>query len=158
MTIPQAETRNRGADGVSQRRLALPLIVAAIDVLAVGVLVGLLIGNRQLMMQLAVYREVNMAASSVVMDLMDDFFMPLVLSISAVLLLTMLALGSWILSGIRGWALRLAILALGFLVIVSALWFGLGRRSTATPPLPVTPTPVARHLPRPWAPPVSGFS
>jgi len=141
---PNQETRRAIPTGSAGRRPpALPLILAALSLLTVGMVAGLVIGNRLLTAQLAIYGEANMAATSVVLDLMDDFLTPLVLTISVALALAILTLVSWLVAGVRDTVLRYAVAGLlAALLIVSGLWFGLGRRTSTTAVTPVTPTPV----------------
>lgn len=141
---PNEETRRAIPTGSAGRRPpALPLILAALSLLTVGMVAGLVIGNRLLTAQLAIYGEANMAATSVVLDLMDDFLTPLVLTISVALALAILTLVSWLVAGVRDTVRRYAVVGLlAALLIVSGLWFGLGRRTSTTTVIPVTPTPV----------------
>jgi uncharacterized membrane protein len=141
MTRTQQANLELPAGGTVPRRSVVPWLLTALDVLAIGVLVGLLVGNRLLTAQLAIYGEADMASSSVVLDLMDDFLGPLLISIGAALLLAILTLGSWLIAGIRSAALRtVAIALLIILLVMGVLVFGLGRRSATTPPAPSTPT------------------
>ena len=80
--------------GNASWRRSLALTLTALAILTIGILVGLVVGNRVLTMQLAIYGEAAIEAPSMTLNLMNDFLdQPLVIAISAALLLTVLALG-----------------------------------------------------------------
>lgn len=130
--------------GNASWRRSLALTLTALAILTIGILVGLVVGNRVLTMQLAIYGEAAIEAPSMTLNLMNDFLdQPLVIAISAALLLTVLALGSWLLAGVRHAALRIGVISvLIILVVAGAWWFGLGRRTPESALPPLTPTPI----------------
>lgn len=130
-------------DAAGGTRVVIRLL-GAMTLLAIGVLGGLLISNRLLTAQLAVYRDVNMPSASVIIDLMDDFVGPLVGAFLATFVTGALTLTVSLLSGRRRSPRRTATAAVLVILLVSAAaWFGLGRSQSAEPVPPMTPTPVA---------------
>ncbi len=59
--------------GNASWRRSLALTLTALAILTIGILVGLVVGNRVLTMQLAIYGEATIEAPSMTLNLMTDF-------------------------------------------------------------------------------------
>lgn len=146
MLIPRSAGRPIPAenDEASFVPRGVPIALTTLALLAAGIVIGLILGNHVLVTQRGIYGEANMSATSVVLDLLDDLLPYLVWSITGTVLLTVLAVASWLLAVVRSPALRHGFVALlVLLTVAAAIWFGLGRRTTQGPVRMVTPTPVA---------------
>jgi hypothetical protein len=118
-------------------------ILSTLMLLALGIFIGMLITNRLIVAQLDVYGEANMAATSVMLDFMDDILPYLAVSMIASLALAPITLAAWTWSRPMPRGLRLTALALvAALVIFGAVTVGLGRSAPVTSVPPMTPTPL----------------
>lgn len=144
-------TRDTGRDikPVTRERSRLPLrrLLWMLDLLAIGALVGLVAANRIVVHQIAAYGEGRMVQVSVLLDLLDDFLPYLAGSMVAVSLLSLAALTATIVTrSVTRRVRATAIALLAAVVILSSLWWSVGRRSDvvdAAPPWQATPTAVA---------------
>ncbi len=143
-------TRDTGRDikPVTRERSRLPLrrLLWMLDLLAIGALVGLVAANRIVVHQIAAYGEGRMVQVSVLLDLLDDFLPYLAGSMVAVSLLSLAALTATIVTrSVTRRVRATAIALLAAVVILSSLWWSVGRRSDvvdAAPPWRATPTAV----------------
>lgn len=123
---------------------AVSMLLTALALVAVGIAIGLIVGNRLLVTQREAYGESNMSTTSVVLDLMDDFLPYLAWTITAALALMLLAVTSWLFTRTQSPTVRYALVGLlGLLLLLVAIWLGLGRRTDSAPLPMITPTPVA---------------
>lgn len=128
-------------------------VLVILTLLTTGIFIGMVITNQLIQAQIDVYGEANIAATSVMLDFMDDLLPYLASAMVGSLLLAPLTLAAWTWSRPMPHSVRLTALALGapalgalalvaVLIIFGAVTVGLGRSSPVTVVAPVTPTPL----------------
>jgi type III secretory pathway component EscS len=129
-----------------QRQLNLPVlsILVTLDAFFLGGLVALLMVNRFLNNHLARYAQGNFRAEgSTILDLMDDLLIYFAGYIGVLLVLLLITAVIWVWSKTQSRTLRygVVLLVVSIVLVVAIVW--VGRFTTATPPPPMTPTPIA---------------
>jgi len=126
-----------------QRRLPILSVLATLNVFVLGGLVALVLVNRQLSHQLAVYAPFSMDAASVILDLMDDLIPYYVVCMGGLLALVLITFGVWAWQSTDSWLLRYSVAILVLTVLVVGAWALLSRGEGAESVPPLTPTPPA---------------
>lgn len=138
-------SEGNGHSGTTHRR-RFPVLATllALDAFALGGLVALLMVNRFLNNHVIYYAQTNMPAASTILDLLDDLLLYLAGYIGALLILLLTTVVAWVWLETRSQLLRYGVVLLIFSVvlIVGIVWIGRSRKTS--PPLPMTPTPVAQ--------------
>jgi uncharacterized membrane protein len=135
---------NNEIDG--QDKIPLQMLISRIlliaNVFTFGGLVSMLIVNRLLVAQLTIYGETYMAASSAILDFMDDILPYLAAYIISFLILTLATITVWIWAKahMRYRRYGVAVLALVFVIMVVWLLSGQSTNISAVPMM--TPTPI----------------
>ncbi len=126
------------------RRLPVLAALVALDMFVLGGLVALLLVNRLLDNQLAIYAPHSMDAASAVLDFMDDLIIYYVAYSGTLVALILVTLSAsvWLMTESR--LLRYGVALMGFILVVVGAWTLLSPGTGAPPVPPTTPTPVAR--------------
>jgi hypothetical protein len=142
MNTRQSEN-NELAGTTHQPRVPVLSILVTLDAFFLGGLVALLMVNRFLNNHLARYTEGNFwAEGSTILDLMDDLLIYFAGYIGVLLVLLLITAVIWVWSKTQSQTLRygVVLLAVSIVLVVGIVW--VGRFTTATPPPPMTPTPI----------------
>jgi hypothetical protein len=126
------------------RRFLVPVLLLGFDALVSGGCITLWIVNRLLNRQLDVYAAArSMAAASAILDFMDDLLPVYLLFAGALfaLLLSTVAVWTWVTTRSRLLRYAVVLLCLAMLVVLGGLWILRGTAVPAVPPMTPTPTP-----------------
>ena len=148
------QTTHRGHDHLRTLRVRRPPILSALvmlDVFALGGILTLALVNRLLSNQLAIYAVHSMDAASAILDFMDDLFPYRVVCVGGLLALVLVTLGVWAWQRTDSWLMRYGIAVLVLTILVVGSWALLSRGAGVDPVPPSTPTPVAAMVDR-WNP------
>jgi hypothetical protein len=126
-----------------QRHLPILSVLMMLDVFVLGGVVALVLVNRLLSNQLAVYAPYSMDAASAILDVMEDLFPYYVVCIVGLLALVLITLGVWAWLRTDSWLLRYGVALLVLTILVVGAWTLLSHGAGGDPVPPLTPTPVA---------------
>jgi hypothetical protein len=144
MTVRQASGGgNDRLRTLRRRRPPILFVLTMLDVFVLGGAVALVLVNRQLSHQLAVYVPHSMDAASAILDFMDDLFPYYVVCIVGLLALVLITLGVWAWLRTDSWLLRYGVALLVLTILVVGAWALLSHGAGGDPVPPLTPTPVA---------------
>ena len=130
--------------GLRQRRVLILLTLVALDVFMLGGSLTLVLVNRLLGPQLAIYASHNMEAASTILDFMDDLIPYYVAYGGAVLALLLITSCAWAWLVTDSRLLRYGVALLILAVVVVGAWMLVSRSTEGLTVPSSTPTPVAR--------------
>ena len=131
-----------------KKRAFILIVLLILDAFVLGGFVTLLIVNRLLDNQLAVYVPHSVAAAGTILDLMDDLLLYDVVYAGILLMLILTTVGAWVWGKTQS-RLRYGVLVTFTLVTIGGLWLVANARLKATPIPPQTPTPTTVPAPTP---------
>ncbi len=117
-------------------------VLFVLTVFILGGLVSMIVVNRLLVAQLAIYGDSYMAASSAIIDFMDDILPYLAASMVGFSIMTFATISVWLWTKVELRYRRYGVALLALVFVMLVVWLYSGQSTLHTPEFMMTPTPI----------------